>query len=80
MLFPFIICIIYVIKGIVIVKEEEAVIIEFLGQYSRTLYTGFHFIIPLFEQPRPILTKKVIRTQDGRLYKKTIYSSKVSLR
>ena len=75
-----IIAVIWVAKGIVIVKEREAVIIEYLGQYKKTLTAGLNFIVPIFEAPRPILTNETMRTLDGRLYNQTVYSSRVSLR
>lgn len=41
-------------KGIRIVKQSEAIIIERLGKYHRTLESGFNLIIPVFDRPRPI--------------------------
>lgn len=39
-------------KAITIVRQSDAVIIERLGKYNRTLYGGPHGIIPFFEKPR----------------------------
>ncbi|MGO1770233.1 MAG: SPFH domain-containing protein, partial [Microbacterium sp.] len=39
-------------KAITIVRQSDAVIIERLGKYNRTLFGGPHGIIPFFEKPR----------------------------
>ncbi|WP_119697837.1 SPFH domain-containing protein [Microbacterium halotolerans] len=39
-------------KAITIVRQSDALIIERLGKYNRTLYGGPHGIIPFFEKPR----------------------------
>ena len=41
-------------KGIRIVKQSEAMIIERLGKYHRTLESGISVIIPVIDQPRQI--------------------------
>ncbi len=71
---------IYVLKGIIIVREKEVVIIERLGEYRTTLNPGAKFILPFFDTPRPILTNETARTLDGRIYNQTVYSSRISLR
>ena len=42
------------IKGAKIVKQSEAIIIERLGKYHRTLNSGFNIIIPIIDAPRQI--------------------------
>ena len=44
----------FAIKGIVIVKQAQNVIVERLGKYSRTLDSGIHIIIPIIDSIRPI--------------------------
>jgi len=44
----------FVIKGIVIVKEAQVVIIERFGRYYRQLKSGPHWIVPLIDQPHLI--------------------------
>ena len=39
---------------VVIVKQQETVIIERFGKYSRTLTPGLNFIIPIFDKPHKI--------------------------
>ncbi len=38
----------------IVVKQAEVVIIERLGKYHRTLPSGLRFIVPIFDQTRPI--------------------------
>ena len=76
----FCLALIYVLKGIIIVREKEVVIIERLGEYRTTLNPGAKFILPFFDSPRAILTNETIKTLDGRAYNQTVYSSRISLR
>ncbi len=41
-------------KGIRIVKQSEAMIVERLGRYHRTLESGINVIIPVIDRPRQI--------------------------
>ena len=41
-------------KGIRIVKQSEAMILERLGKYHKTLESGINIIIPIIDQPRQI--------------------------
>ena len=44
-----------------IVRQANAIIVERLGKYNRTLGTGFHLIIPFFERAsRPISLKEKV--------------------
>jgi regulator of protease activity HflC (stomatin/prohibitin superfamily) len=49
---------IIIIKGIAIVPQSNAFIIERLGKYNRTLEGGFHIIIPIIDSIRAKLTKQ----------------------
>jgi regulator of protease activity HflC (stomatin/prohibitin superfamily) len=60
--------IIYILKGVIIVREQEKVIIERLGRYHKTLEPGFNVIFPLFDNPRPIMMKETRRSIDGVAY------------
>ena len=57
---------IFFIKGIKIVKQQEVILVERLGIYDRMLCPGLHFIIPGIENTRGITTRKTKRTIDGR--------------
>jgi regulator of protease activity HflC (stomatin/prohibitin superfamily) len=41
-------------KGLIVVRQAEVVIIERLGKYYKTLDSGLHLIVPIFDRPRPI--------------------------
>ena len=60
--------IIFVMKGVIIVKQAEVVIVERLGKFDRVLESGFNFIIPIIETSRGILWKTTQKTLDGKTY------------
>ncbi len=60
--------IIVVVKGVIIVKQAEVVIVERLGKFDRVLESGFNFIIPIIDTPRGILWKTTQKTLDGKSY------------
>ena len=72
--------IIYVLKGIIIVQQQETVIIQRLGEYSQTLAPGLHWIVPLIDAPRPMLKLEKQKTMDGRTYSVLNYSPRIDLR
>lgn len=59
---------IYVLKGFIIVQQQQQVIIEKLGRYEKTLDAGLNFIFPILEAPRGILKKVSQKGLDGRNY------------
>ncbi len=71
---------IFVLKGCIIVQQQEAVIIQRLGQYSKTLAPGLHWIVPFFDSPRPMLKIEKQKTLDGRTYSTITYSPRIDLR
>lgn len=50
--------IVLVIKGLMIVQQSEAVVIERLGSYHQTLQPGINWIIPFVDQPRSIKMRR----------------------
>ena len=48
---------VFVSKGIIIIRQAEVMVIERLGKYSRTLQSGLNFIIPVVDNPRSIMWK-----------------------
>ena len=56
------------VKGIVIVRQAEVVIVERLGRFNRVLESGFNLIIPFIEIPRGILWKSTQKSIDGKTY------------
>jgi regulator of protease activity HflC (stomatin/prohibitin superfamily) len=69
----------FILKGVIVVKYNEAVVIERWGMYKRTLFNGIHFIIPIFDVVRPIKTKSIIKTPYGEISNQIIYSPKICL-
>lgn len=57
--------IVFVVKGVIIVEQQEVVIIQRLGKYLRTLEAGFNVVIPFLDVPRPIAKKITKQTYDG---------------
>lgn len=60
--------IIIAVKGVIIVKQAEVVIVERLGKFDRVLESGFNFIVPIIDTPRGILWKTTQKTLDGKTY------------
>lgn len=48
----------FIAKGIFIVQQSQAVVVERLGSYNRTLQPGINFLIPVLERPRPIKIRR----------------------
>ncbi len=72
--------ILYVLKGMIIVEQQEAVIIQRLGQYHQTLAPGLHWITPFIDSPRPMLKIDKRKSIDGRTYSDLNYSTRIDLR
>ena len=58
-----VIAIIFLVKGFLIVQQSQAMVIERLGSYLRTLDPGVNWIIPFIDRPRPIKLRRY--TGDG---------------
>ncbi|MDP2173803.1 MAG: SPFH domain-containing protein [Candidatus Cloacimonadaceae bacterium] len=41
-------------RGLIVVRQAEVVIIERLGRYYKSLQSGIHIIVPIFDKTRPI--------------------------
>ncbi len=68
------------LKCVIVVHEAEAVIIESLGRYTKTLHSGFHIIMPFFEAPRPMLKIEKRAGYDGKTYNALVPSIRIDLR
>lgn len=75
-----ILAIVFFIKGIVIVKQAEVIIIERLGKFHRVLESGFNFIIPFLDNPRNITWKTTQKGMDGKTYYVIKDISRIDLR
>lgn len=63
-----VLAVIFVLKGIFIVQQAEAVIVERLGKFEKELTPGLNFIIPFLEAPRTISWKVTQRLPNGENY------------
>ncbi|KPV41299.1 stomatin [Thiohalorhabdus denitrificans] len=55
----------FIAKGLFIVQQSEAVVVERLGSFSRTLGPGINFLIPVLERARPIKIRRYESTGIG---------------
>ncbi len=76
----FVFAIILIIKGAIIVKQAEVVIVERLGKYHKTLDAGFHWICPIIDTQRGVYWKTVQRTFDGQTYSGTVIRHRIDMR
>jgi len=49
--------VVIVYKGIIVIRNSERMVIERLGNYSRTLMPGINFIVPFLDKPREFIWK-----------------------
>ncbi|MBQ9246238.1 paraslipin [bacterium] len=77
----FILAFVFILKdSIIVVKQQEAIVIESLGKFSRILYAGLHFIVPFVDAPRRINRIEKCITRDGHTYYAPVYSKIVDLK
>lgn len=69
-----------VVKGVKIIQQSEAMIVERFGKYSRTLNAGINIIVPFIDKPRDITSRKSRALPDGRKYVQFNQKSRVDLR
>src|SRR5574344_543404 len=72
--------IIYVMKGIVIVKQAEVVIIERFGKFEKVLQSGLNFIFPIFENPRGMTWRVTQKSANGSTYSYIKENYRIDLR
>ena len=73
-----IIIVVVLASGIKIIPQSKALVVERLGAYHRTMQTGLHYVIPIFERvanyvslkekvsdfaPQPVITKDYVTMQ-----------------
>lgn len=71
---------IIIIKGIRVIPQASAMIIERLGKYQKTLKSGLNIIIPILDKPRTIDVLYTKKLADGRIYQYTKTLEKLDLR
>ena len=72
--------IIFFVKGIQIVQQQEVMIIERLGKFDRILDSGFHYIFPFLEVPRTISWKETTKGPDGHSYSYYTQKTRIDMR
>ncbi len=72
--------VIYVLKGIIIIQQAEAVIVERLGKFEKELSPGLNFIFPILEAPRAIAWKITQKLPNGDSYSYIKERIKIDLR
>ncbi len=72
--------IIFFIKGIQIVQQQEVMLIERLGKFDRILDSGFHYIFPFLEVPRTISWKETTKGPDGHSYSYYTQKTRIDMR
>ncbi len=75
-----ILIIVFIAKGVVIVKQSEVIIIERLGRYSRTLQSGIGFIIPILDKIRTIEWRTLRTNMQGQTIVSSRMVSRIDLR
>jgi regulator of protease activity HflC (stomatin/prohibitin superfamily) len=67
-------------KGVRVVQQSEAMVIERFGKYARTLTAGFNIVIPIYEKPREITFRFSRELPDGNKYVQLIKKPRIDLR
>lgn len=67
-------------KGVRIVQQSEAMVIERLGRYQKTLIAGFNIIIPILDKPREIVFRFSRELPDGNKYVQFTKKERLDLR
>jgi len=71
--------IIFLVRSIYLVRQAEAVVIERLGKYHRTLLPGLHLVIPFVDKARSYRWS-YLQNDGRRYYRFTQIASRVDLR
>lgn len=67
-------------KLVYLVRQAEAIIIERLGRYDRTLGPGLHIVVPFFECPRGAFWSHLIAYGDDGYQRLTQHVTRIDLR
>ncbi len=68
------------LRAVYLVQQAEAIIVERLGRYSRTLGPGIHFVMPFIETPRSIAWSYFKEVDNKRYHRFTRISERIDLR
>lgn len=67
-------------KGVRIIQQSEAMVVERLGKYSKTLTAGINIIIPIIDKPREIIFRFTRDLPDGNKYVQFVKKERLDLR
>ncbi len=67
-------------KGVRVVQQSEAMVVERLGKYQKTLTAGFNILIPIFDKPREITYRLSRDLPDGNKFVQLIKKERIDLR
>jgi regulator of protease activity HflC (stomatin/prohibitin superfamily) len=67
-------------KGVRIIQQSEAMVIERFGKYRTTLTAGLNIIIPVFDKPREIVYRFTRDLPDGNKYVQFLRRERIDLR
>jgi regulator of protease activity HflC (stomatin/prohibitin superfamily) len=71
---------IFIAKTFFLVRQAEAVIIERLGRYDRTLGAGLHIVIPFLERPRGAMWSLLANADNKRHIRTIEYIDRIDMR
>jgi len=72
--------VLFLLKSVYMVRQAEAIVIEKLGKYSRTLSPGLHIVIPFIETPRRVLWSYIHEADGKKYYRYSRLVSRIDLR
>lgn len=67
-------------KSIYLVRQAEAIIVERLGRYDRTMGPGLHILIPFLENTRGAVWSHLIAQDNKRYQRYTQYVTRIDMR
>ena len=67
-------------KGVKVIRQSEAMVVERFGKYAKTLNAGLHIIIPIMDIPRPTVWRYVKEGLDGQRYTYSKTLDRIDLR
>lgn len=70
----------FVLKGCIIIEQQEVMIIQRLGKYKEELTAGFNFIMPFIDVPKTIYKNSTVRFPDGSSRTYTEKTTRIDLR
>lgn len=71
----------FLLRAVYLVRQAEAIVIERLGRYDRTLLPGLHFVVPFIETPRGVVWSFVEQIDGGKRYHRfTRHITRIDLR